>query len=147
MLQLYVDGSWMDGEVGYGAVLVLHNPSADQVLQEWHGHVPEPHTEGTRQVAGELFAVGVALRWCREQRLQDVHVYYDYEGIGAWAEGRWKAKLSLTQRYRDFVAEIRSTGMRLHWHKVAAHTGVKWNDRADALAKAGAQAGLAKRRG
>lgn len=140
MLNLYVDGSWMDGEVGYGAVLV----QGDQMLHEWYGHIPEAHTEGTRQVAGELFAVGVALKWCQQQGLNDLHVYYDYEGIGAWAQGRWKAKMPLTQRYRTFV---QTCGLRLHWHKVAAHTGVKWNDRADALAKAGAQAGIAKRKG
>jgi ribonuclease HI len=106
----------------------------DEVVREWSGHVPDEHTQGTRQVAGELFAVGIALKWCQANGIDEVHVYFDYQGIESWATGKWKAKQDLTQRYQAFV---RSCGIRLHWHKVAAHTGVKWNERADYLAKAG----------
>lgn len=127
---LYVDGSWIDGSVGYGAVLLREG----ELLREWSGHVPDEHTHGTRQVAGELFAVGVALRWCKANGVDDIHIYFDYQGIESWATGKWKAKQDLTQRYRNF---IQTSGLRLTWHKVAAHTGVHWNERADVLAKAG----------
>jgi hypothetical protein len=43
----------------------------------------------------------------------------------------------LTQKYRDGV---RASGVQINWRKVAAHTGNRWNDRADYLAKQGASA-------
>jgi ribonuclease HI len=135
-LKVYVDGSWMAGQVGYGLV-ILHN---EQVIFEACGPVSEADSAGTRQVAGELFAVGHALRWCQKWCQQHpvitVEVYFDYYGIQKWATQEWKAKQPITQRYRDFV---RSSGLNIRWHKVAAHTGERWNEYVDALAKRGAQ--------
>jgi ribonuclease HI len=133
--EVYVDGSWMDGRTGYGAVIL----GDGQLVKEGCGSIADVNTEGTRQVAGELFAVGWALRWLRDQGVREVHVYYDYLGIEKWATSQWKAKLPLTQRYQAFMKELRQQGMRVIFHKVKAHTGNLWNERADELAKAGAE--------
>lgn len=133
-VRVYVDGSClMPGErVGYGAVVLLGvNPA-----YECCGPVTAEQAMGTRQVAGELFAVGHALNWCKAQGYPLVDVYYDYLGIEMWATGQWKAKQPLTQRYQQFVRRL---PLRILWHKVASHTGDRWNDYADDLAKRGAQ--------
>ncbi|OPZ88730.1 MAG: RNase H [candidate division TA06 bacterium ADurb.Bin417] len=88
--------------------------------------------DGTRQVAGELQAVLTALDWCRAKEIKAAAIHYDYEGIRAWATGRWKAKKAVTQNYR---AAVTAAGLEITWRKVTAHTGVKWNEHADQLAR------------
>ncbi|MCE3008632.1 MAG: hypothetical protein LW884_09855 [Bacteroidetes bacterium] len=128
----YVDGSWIAGRIGYGAVIL---DAQDQVLAQFSGPVPEDYAAGTRQVAGELVATGQVVRWCEQQGIAELHLYFDYLGIQQWATGGWKAKLDLTRRYRAFMQQ---TPVRLYFHKVKAHSGDYWNEYADQLAKQGA---------
>jgi ribonuclease HI len=130
---LYVDGSEHLGRVGFGW-LVLANGSE---LKRGSGPVPPDQVEGSRQVAGELMAVGHALCWCREQGIDHVRLHYDYVGIEYWATGRWKAKKGITQRYAAFMQQI---GIQVEFVKVKSHSGNPWNDVVDGLARAAAQA-------
>lgn len=130
----YVDGSWIDGRIGYGAV-VLHGEAP---VMEFSGAVPTDYAAGTRQVAGELVAAGKVIAWCKANGIREIEVYHDYIGVAAWPEGTWKANQPLTQRYAKFVRE---SNVRVHFIKVKAHSGDRWNDYADALAKRGAGQG------
>jgi viroplasmin and RNaseH domain-containing protein len=129
--QIYVDGSCLNGATGYGLV-ILKDGSA---VEEFFGPVAGADVNGTRQVAGELLAVEEALKWCQRNDVKEVSIFYDYLGIEKWATGAWKAKQPLTQKYAKFVRE---SGIRVRWRKVDSHTGNRWNDRADELAKKGA---------
>lgn len=126
--QAYVDGSYLDGSVGYGAVLLR----GETVVQEFSGAVTE-HIE-SRQVAGELVATITILDYCVENSIKEVEIFYDYKGIEQWATGGWKANKPLTQRY---AATVRQSRVQVRWHKVKSHSGNAWNDRADELAKKG----------
>jgi ribonuclease HI len=128
--EIYADGSYLGGVTGYGAVILKEG----NVIAELSGSVPASEVGGTHQVAGELAAVKESLKWCQEHSIDEVAIYYDYLGIEKWATGRYKANQPLTQEYARFVREC---GIRIHWHKVAAHTGNRWNECADALAKKG----------
>jgi ribonuclease HI len=128
MYQAYVDGSYIDGAVGYGAVLL----NEGVLVQEFSGSVAED--TDARQVAGELVATMTVLDYCEAQTIAQVEIIYDYKGIEQWATGGWKANKPLTQRY---VAFIRRCPVRITWTKVKSHTGNRWNDRADELAKQG----------
>lgn len=132
MYKAYVDGSWVAGKIGYGAVILN---DANEVVVQYSGPVPEDYAAGTRQVAGELVATGKVVQWCQANGIREVAIFFDYMGIQEWATGAWKAKLPLTQRYRDFM---RQCGIKVHFNKVKAHTGDYWNDYADRLAKQGA---------
>ncbi|MBK9249883.1 MAG: ribonuclease H [Ignavibacteria bacterium] len=129
-IEIYVDGSFIDGRVGYGLVIIRNG----ELVGEFSGSVENEDYTKARQVAGELYAVGKALQWCKIHGELTATIYYDYTGIECWATGKWKAKLPLTQRYTAFV---RSSGIKISWQKVAAHTGDFWNERADELAKQG----------
>jgi len=129
--EIYVDGSFINGATGYGAVILKNGI----VIDELCGRVDASDVNGTRQVAGELFAVREALAWCRSHSIGEVDIYYDYLGIEKWATGQWKTNQPLTKDYARFLS---SCPVRIHWHKVDSHTGNRWNDRADALAKKGA---------
>ncbi|MDD3965549.1 MAG: RNase H family protein [Candidatus Neomarinimicrobiota bacterium] len=127
----YVDGSFMQERIGYGAVLVQKN----RILTEISGSLDSQYN-AHRQIAGELKAVLEALAWCQKNRIGELHIYYDYQGIEMWARGKWKAKTELTQKYQQFMVR---QSMILHFHKVSAHSGNRWNEHADRLAKLGAE--------
>jgi ribonuclease HI len=129
--EIYVDGSFINGATGYGAVVLKNG----KVVDELSGAVDASEVNETRQVAGELVAVKEALSWCREHSVDEVSIYYDYLGIEKWATRQWKTNQPLTKEYARFVGEC---PIKIHWHKVDSHTGNRWNDRADALAKRGA---------
>lgn len=129
--EIYVDGSFINGATGYGAVILKDG----EVVDELSGAVAASDVNNTRQIAGELIAVKEALKWCREHLINEVSIYYDYLGIEKWATGQWKTNQALTREYARFVREC---PVKIRWHKVASHTGNRWNDRADALAKKGA---------
>ena len=129
--QIYVDGSFINGATGYGAVILKNG----KVVDELSGSVAVSEVNETRQVAGELVAVKEALNWCRAHSVKEVSIYYDYLGIEKWATGQWKTNQPLTKDYARFVRE---SPIKIRWHKVNSHTGDRWNDRADALAKQGA---------
>jgi ribonuclease H-related protein len=136
--QLYVDGSYINSVTGYGVVILQDGV----VVAELCGPVASAEVGGTRQVAGELRAVEAGLRWCAQHEVGEVEIFYDYYGVEKWATGAWKANQRLTQTYGQTV---RQSGIRIRWRKVAAHTGNRWNERADQLAKQGALAQLGGR--
>lgn len=129
--EVYVDGSYIHGKTGYGLVILKDGGA----IEELFGQVEKAVAGGTHQVAGELIAVEEALKWCQKNDVEAVSIFYDYLGIEKWATGAWKANQALTQGYAKFV---RASGIRVRWRKVASHTGNRWNDYADKLAKKGA---------
>lgn len=127
---LYVDGSFLNDRVGYGGVIVKQ----DTVVDELCGTVENPAMHSMRQVGGEIMAVQKALEWCRQHDVKDVDIFYDYAGVEHWVTGSWRAKNEFTQAYAAFV---RGCGIQIRWHKIKSHSGDRWNDRADELAKEG----------
>jgi len=132
--RIYVDGSFMDEKVGYGAVIV----KKDEPVKELFGQVTVDYAIQSRQVGGEIFAVQESLKWCKEQGIKDITIYYDFQNLEKWATGEYKTNNILSKRYKSFID---SCGMNIKWIKVKSHTGVKWNERADELAKLGINKG------
>ena len=128
--EIYVDGSFQNDSAGYGAVILRDG----QMIVELSGSVPDTLVQGTRNIAGELAAAEKAIEWCQENSVGEVSIFYDYRGIEKWATREWKTNAPLTRRYAEFV---RDCGVQIHWHKVDGHTGNRWNERADVLAKNG----------
>lgn len=131
-LVAYVDGSYDHSQLryAYGCVLVL--PDEEITLNGSDDH--EDYVS-MRNVAGEIMGSQQAILWAIENGYRKITIYYDYEGIEKWANGIWKANKVGTQRYKAFVAEKRQE-IEIAFQKVAAHTGVKYNEMADQLAKA-----------
>jgi len=130
-VDIYVDGSFANETTAYGVVVVQR----DQVLWEDSGVVPPREAEGTRQVAGELQAVLKALDWCKTNGVDAITIHYDYNGIEKWVTDEWEANKTLTKQYGDAV---RASDIHISWQKVAAHTGIKWNEYVDRLARSAA---------
>ncbi len=129
--RIYVDGSFMSGLTGYGVVILKEG----QLIEELFGPVPGVSAQNTRNIAGELAATEEAIKWCQRNSVEEISILYDYEGIEKWATGEWKTRSMVAREYAAFV---RDCGVHIHWHKVKGHTGDRWNERADELAKSGA---------
>lgn len=130
-LVAYVDGSYDHSQLryAYGCALVL----PDEVVT-LNGSGAEQDYVAMRNVAGEILGSEQAILWALEHGYQAVTIYYDYEGIEKWADGIWRANKPGTQRYKAFIAEQREK-ITISFQKVAAHTGVEYNELADRLAK------------
>ena len=89
-----------------------------------------------RNVAGEILAILKAIKWCQSQKITEITIYFDYQGLESWVTGAWRAKLAFTQAYAQAVTE---SGLTIHWVKVKAHSGNPENELVDQLAKEGAQ--------
>jgi len=127
IIKAYVDGSYMKEKIGYGAVLIKDNT----IVAELSGKVDSIYNEH-RQIAGELKSVLETVNYCKKNSIEKISIYYDYLGIEKWARGQWKAKKKLTKLYQEYM---KKQSLTIYWHKVSAHSGNKWNDHADQLAK------------
>lgn len=127
----YVDGSYDHSQLryAYGCALVL----PEEVIT-LNGSGADEDYVSMRNVAGEILGSEKAVSWALEHGYREITIYYDYEGIEKWADGIWKANKPGTQRYKAFIAEKRNE-ITITFQKVEAHTGVKYNEMADMLAK------------
>lgn len=127
----YVDGSYnaATGEYSCGVVLFYRGST-----QYFSRKFSDPERAAMRNVAGEIEGSMCAMNYCLERQIESLTIYYDYEGIEKWCTGAWKANKEGTIAYRDFYRKA-SRRVEIHFVKVKGHSGDKYNDLADKLAK------------
>ena len=125
--EIDVDGSYQNGMTGFGAIIRKEG----KVIQKLYGLVDENDVEGSRQIAGELRAAMEALEWCEKNSINEITLYYDYNGLRKWAKGEWKAKKNVSKYYAEYMKDVK---IKINWVKIKSHTGVYWNEQADKLA-------------
>lgn len=130
-LVAYIDGSYDDsiGRFSYAAIMFLGdkkvcylNCSDDAELKE------------IRNVAGELLAACYVMEYCVKHKIKSVEINYDYIGIEYWATKEWKAKNEFTKRYAKFTEKYLGL-INITFNKIKSHSGNKYNDEVDKLAK------------
>ncbi len=94
----------------------------------------DPGLAEHRNVSGEIMGAMTAIDYALEHGYPELTIFHDYEGIAKWANDEWKANNTLTKHYKEFVKTARIR-MKIDFVKVAAHTGNKYNEMADKLAK------------
>lgn len=130
----YVDGSYnAKTKIFAFGVVILHNGEEKQFNESFDN----PQLASMRNVAGEINGSMAAMSYCVENGIKNLHIFYDYTGIEYWCTGAWKANKEGTINYKKFYDEIKNT-VNITFHKVKGHSGDKYNDMADALAKAAA---------
>jgi ribonuclease HI len=136
-IRLFVDGSFSPKSpyAGWGWVAVQENT----VLKEGSGKTMEKAL--SRNIDGELEATLQALAWLQthitQETVSKAYVVHDYAGIAHWALGSWKAKSVVAQNYVQHIQPLLQKMPQVAFEKVDAHTGQRWNEHADALAKQG----------
>lgn len=129
----YIDGSYSDDLKRYSAGVVLFD---GEIKYELMDSGNDKSLLDMRNVAGELMGAIIAMDWIESKYNEAVELvlYYDYEGIERWANSEWKANKSGTKSYQIRVRAFRENH-QLSFVKVKAHTGNKFNELADQLAK------------
>lgn len=127
----YVDGSYniKTREFGFGAV-IFHDGMARTFSR---GYNDEELAE-MRNVAGEIMGSMFAMHYCKEHGIKNLQIFYDYEGIAKWCRGEWKVNKPGTIAYRDYYNSMKEF-VNVSFVKVKGHSGDKYNDMADSLAK------------
>lgn len=129
----FVDGSYNKNTstAGWGGFLVM--PDGTEIPIS--GSESDPEWASMRNVAGEVLGCTEAVARAMAAGLPGLTVYYDYAGIEQWATGGWEARNPMTRKYADYMKKVIRGGFALVFKKVAAHTGIPGNERADAMAK------------
>ena len=127
----YIDGSFdrINGIYGSGVVIV----DGDKKHEYKHAGNREDYAQ-LHNVAGELEAAKFVMWYAVDKKIKEITLFYDYQGIEAWAVGDWQANLPYTQDYVKFYNKVKSV-VKVNFIKVKAHTGVELNEVVDKLAK------------
>ena len=154
MFHIYVDGSCLGNQnvdeetpAGWGVVVITGSNDLGrgngEIFHEFNGRVITNPDEskfigaevGSNNTA-ELTAFAEALRWVlSEGGDSEIIIKTDSQYAGNQATGNWKAKAN-----RELVAHVQAlwnevSQLRdLSWDHVKAHSGHRWNERADHLA-------------
>lgn len=127
----YVDGSFdLDNwTYSYGVVFITKNRK-----ETFSGRDSDEELASMRNVSGEIKGAMVAMGKAIEQSKDILYLYFDYTGIEQWAVGNWKTNKEGTKAYKKFYDSIKDK-LDVKFIKVKSHTGIKYNEEADILAK------------
>lgn len=127
----YVDGSYNQAtrEFSYGVVM-FHNGEE----KHFSSKVDDVELAEMRNVAGEIKGAECAMRYAVENNCDSLVIYHDYEGIAKWCTGAWKTNKEGTRAYKEYYDSIRGQ-LKVEFQKVKGHSGDRYNDKADELAK------------
>ena len=126
----YVDGSYNPSlkKASYGLVMFL----GKEVL-EVRGMAFETDDK-VSNYDGEIQGAIKAMEICALRGVKKLFLYYDFTGIKDDSKGKKKIKKVIGERYREYYRYLKDKVM-IDFVKVKAHSGEKYNNRADYLAK------------
>lgn len=129
---VFVDGSFIEskGNYSYGLVVVKDN----EVIYKESGVGDNKEAITHRNVAGEVLGATKAVIYAEENNIKEITIAFDYQGIESWALGLWKRNTSLTENYHQFMKD-KMKEIKIRFKKIKGHSGDKYNDLADELAK------------
>ncbi len=132
-LKIYVDGSYnpSKNKFSYGLIAIKDN----EVIYKDKGVGEDPEAAALRNVSGEVLGAMKAVDFALNNDYKEVSIYFDYQGIESWALGTWKRNNKITSAYHEFM-QNKNKKIKINYIKVKGHSGDKYNDLADGLAKA-----------
>ena len=145
MIDVYVDGSYStnDKSVTYGAAVLIIDDTPITCIR---CRVLSPDLVKMRNVGGELAAAALGVNTAAGMIVAsgvntaaNIKLYYDYTGIYEFVKpvNPWKAASPGVLMYVSTVHTTKKKypNVSVEYCKVKAHTGNKWNEVADAIAK------------
>lgn len=127
----YVDGSFNIKDYSYSYGMVLITSDGEKCFNK---AFPKDEFSYMRNVQGEITGAMAAIKMAYEYGKKRIVIFYDYEGIEKWATGEWKRNKEGTVLYKNFIDDYKSK-IEIKFVKVLAHSGDKYNEMADELAK------------
>lgn len=131
-LTIYVDGSFSleKNKFSYGLVAI----DKDEIIYTDNGVGVDEKAVALRNVSGEVMGSMEAINYAIKNGYDKVSIVFDYQGIESWALGTWKRNNDITKAYHEFIQEKKNE-INIRFVKVKGHSGDKYNDMADTLAK------------
>ena len=128
-LVVYVDGSYRNSDKSHSyGVYMFHDEEEYTYSKRFF------KDSDMRNVSGEIKGAMRAMEEAAKLGKKKIYLHYDYEGIRSWALGFWKTNKEGTIYYKNFYDSIKDK-LQVKFIKVEAHTGVKYNELVDKLAK------------
>lgn len=127
----YVDGSFFPGKAEFSYGMVILRDGKEYTFSE---KIEDAELAKMHNVAGEIKGSEAAMQYAIDNKIPNLVIYHDYEGIAKWCTGAWKANKPGTIRYQEFYNKARQS-VNIRFVKVQGHSGDKYNDMADELAK------------
>ncbi len=127
----YVDGSYRHDKKMFSYGAVIFYGGKEYCFSQAYD---DKELAVMRNVAGEIMGSRRAMEFCIENGISELELYYDYAGIEKWCSGEWQTNKSGTIDYKAYYDSL-SGRLRVKFVKVKGHSGNKYNDMADALAK------------
>lgn len=127
----YVDGSYSDDIKAFSCGAILFYLGKEIYFSK---KFDDPDMIEMRNVAGEILGAVSVMTYAMENGIKKLVIYYDYQGVEKWATGEWKANKLGTKAYKDFCEDAKGK-LDVSFVKVKGHSGDKYNDVADRLAK------------
>lgn len=131
-IKAYVDGSYCTNSKIYSFGMVTISSDGKETF---NGCGSNQDMAEMRNVSGELKGAMEAMKIARDRDKKRLYIYYDYAGIEKWAKGEWKTNKKGTKLYKEYYDRMNKR-LDIVFIKVKAHSGVKYNEEADGLAKA-----------
>lgn len=131
-LFIYVDGSFAVDKGNYSYGLVAVNDG--EVIYKDKGQGDDKEAIPLRNVSGEVLGAKMAVEFAIEKGFNEVTIAYDYQGVESWALGTWKRNNKVTDEYNQFM-QNKMKLIKVKFKKIKGHSGNKYNDLADKLAK------------
>lgn len=131
-LFIYVDGSFSvdKGNYSYGLVAVKDG----EIIYKDKGKGFDKEAISLRNVSGEVLGARMAVEYAIENGFKEITIAYDYQGVESWALGTWKRNNRITVEYNEFM-QSKMNEVKIRFKKIKGHSGDKYNDLADKLAK------------
>ena len=128
----YVDGCFNENTNEYSCgVVIFYDGGEEHFSQKFNN----PDLVTMRNVAGEIEGAKRAIKFCIDNKISSIDIFYDYEGIEKWCTGAWKANKPGTIEYKKYYNSVKDI-LKITFVKVKGHSGDTYNDLADSLAKA-----------
>lgn len=127
----YVDGSY-NGETGdysCGVVFFFKGKKKQFAKKGTDKKLAE-----MRNVAGEIMGAEMAMREAVKLGVSYLTIVHDYQGVASWCTGEWKTNKEGTKAYKAYFDSIQGL-IDIRFEKVKGHSGDKYNELADSLAK------------
>ena len=128
-LVVYVDGSYRNKDKSHSYGVYMFNDKEEYTYSKRFFKDSE-----MRNVSGEIKGAMRAMEEAVKLGKKKIYLHYDYEGIRSWALGFWKTNKEGTIYYKNFYDSIKDK-LEVKFIKVEAHSGVKYNELVDQLAK------------
>lgn len=126
---VYVDGSYNQfiKKAAYACVIITE--SSEEYLSGSIEDFNELHN-----VSGELKAAMRAMEYCVDKKIDKLTICYDFAGIETLCENIREESKDYIKSYKKYVRSI-SEKVDVSFKKIKAHSGDKYNEMADKLAK------------